>query len=51
MVVVEIWINKRKLVINLYNPCKTISIEELEKIEQRNKVIWCCDFNAHNTLW
>lgn len=48
----EIWLNKRKIVIiNLYNPYKKLKIEELENLDQGNQVIWCGDFNAHNTLW
>lgn len=51
-VVVELWVDKRKfIVINLYNPCKRLKIEELERLGQGNEIIWCGDFNAHNTLW
>lgn len=42
------------VVINLYNPCKSLSLETLEGIISRQgnrKEIWCGDFNAHNSLW
>lgn len=41
------------VVMNFYNPCKELSRELLEGIVEtgREKVVWCGDFNAHNTLW
>jgi hypothetical protein len=53
-VVVEIWDQGKKyVIINFYNPCKRLGFNELEKIEGQDveRVIWCGDFNAHNTLW
>lgn len=53
-VVVEVWADKKKIVIiNYYNPCKQLEVKELEEIEgqDRDNVVWCGDFNAHNTLW
>lgn len=36
-----------------YNPCKKLEIHLMESIEgqEEKRVIWCGDFNAHNTLW
>ena len=53
-VVVAVWADKKKVVIiYYYNPCKPLELNELEEVEgqDRNNVIWCGDFNAHNTLW
>lgn len=53
-VVVEVWADKKKIVIiNYYNPCKQLEVKDMEVIEgqDRDNVIWCGDFNAHNTLW
>jgi len=53
-VVVEVWADKKKVVIiNYYNPCKQLEVNKLEEIEglDRNNVVMCGDFNAHNTLW
>lgn len=38
--------------IHFYNPCNRLTKEILEDIgkSNNNKVIWCGDFNAHNTL-
>lgn len=53
-VVVEVWAEKKKLVIiHFYNPCKQLDGSEMERIEgqDNDNVIWCGDFNAHSTLW
>ena len=53
-IVVEIWEREEKVVIiNYYNPCKRLVLDSLVRIkgQDRNKVIWCADFNAHNTVW
>lgn len=42
------------VVVNLYNPCKSLSLDVLENIVMRQgkrKEIWRGDFNAHNSLW
>lgn len=49
---VEVWINKRKMsVLNFYNPGNKLKVEELNSLCQGNEIIWCGDFNAHNTMW
>lgn len=53
-IVVEIWFgNKSYIIINFYNPCKRLTQEGMETITglRGSRVIWCGDFNAHNTLW
>lgn len=53
-VVVETWgERKRIVVINYYNPCRKLDINNLEEIEgqDNNNIVWCGDFNAHNALW
>lgn len=53
-VIIEIYKTDGHLVvINLYNPCKSLSQETLEEIMRQGngKEIWCGDFNAHNSLW
>lgn len=53
-VVIEVWSERRKIVvINYYNPCKRLEVNKLQEVEGQSKsnVIWCGDFNAHNTLW
>lgn len=39
--------------INFYNPCKKLQNVILEEIVELsgNIVVWCGDFNSHNTLW
>ncbi len=54
VVVMEVWEGSHSIkVINFYNPCEKLSKEVLESIRgnTNQKVIWCGDFNAHNTLW
>ena len=54
VVVVEIWEGVYSIrIINFYNPCDRLSKDKLENIGGKgsNKVVWCGDFNAHNTLW
>lgn len=39
---------------NYYNPCKPVSVSELDivaKSSKGEKDIWCGDFNVHNSLW
>ena len=53
-VAIEVWGESKKLVvINYYNLCKKLELNKLREVEgqSRNNVIWCGDFNAHNTLW
>jgi len=53
-VAVKVWAGKRELVIfNYYNPCKRLEKNKLEELEGQNfnNIIWCGDFNGHNTLW
>lgn len=40
-------------VINFYNPCRQLEVEQLDEIWENvnGKVIWCGDFNTHSTLW
>lgn len=50
-VVVAVWL-RGEMVVNYYNTCQVLDLEELEMVEgqDRSKVI-CGDFNVHNTLW
>ncbi len=53
-IVVEIWSGmKNYVIINFYNPCKRLAQNNMEEIKglSGERVIWCGDFNAHNTLW
>lgn len=54
-VIIEVYKSDWNLVVvNLYNPCKSLSLDVLEDIIMRQgkrKEIWCGDFNAHNSLW
>lgn len=54
-VIIEVYKSDGNLVIiNFYNPCKSLSLEILEDIigrQRKRKEIWCGDFNAHNSLW
>lgn len=54
LITVEVFLKEQSIkVINYYNPCNRLSMEVLEKVMGRGnqKVIWCGDFNAYNTLW
>lgn len=53
-VLVEVWMNNTKVrIVNFYNPCLAIVREVLEELCEagRGALIFCGDFNAHNTLW
>lgn len=54
-VVIEVYKSDGNLVvINFYNPCKSLNLDVLEDIVRRQgkrKEIWCGDFNAHSSLW
>lgn len=52
-IVVEVWERGEEMVIfNYYNPCKRLDLDSLLRIQgqDRNKVVWCADFNAHSTM-
>ncbi len=53
-IVVEIWYGvKNFVIINFYNLCKRLAQNNMEEIKglSGERLIWCGDFNAHNTLW
>lgn len=53
-IITEVWDGTETLiVINYYNPCKRLNIDTLQQIQGQNKsrVVWCADFNAHSTIW
>lgn len=53
-VVVEVWTTTGRLtVVNLYNPCLSLDVAELDQVmkQVRPLVVWTGDFNAHNPLW
>ena len=53
-VVVEVWlVGGPVVIINFYNPCKRLELNKLLSIEgqDRRRMVWCGDFNSHNTLW
>ncbi len=53
-IAVEVWERGEGIsVINYYNPCKRLLIDNLLSIQgqDRQKVIWCTDFNAHSPMW
>ncbi len=53
-VVVEVWEREERVVIiNYYNPCKRLDLDSLLRIrgQDRRKIIWCADFNAHSTVF
>ncbi len=39
--------------VNFYNPCNELTLDELNIIRTKagENLIWCGDFNAHNSLW
>ena len=41
------------VVVNYYNPCQRLENDKIVRIKgiERHKIIWCADFNAHNTMW
>ena len=41
------------IIINFYNQCQILEFKTLEVVEKQDarRVIWCGDFNAHNTIW
>lgn len=41
------------VIINYYYPCKNLAFDKLKEVhgQDRGRVIWCGDLNAHNTLW
>jgi len=50
----EVWEGNQSIkIINFYNPCEKLCKNVMEKIRgnTNQKVVWCGDFNAHNTLW
>lgn len=44
--------NKEIIIIHYYNPCQRLELKELEEIGSQNNgnIVWCGDFNGHNTL-
>jgi hypothetical protein len=53
-VVVEVWlIGGNMVIVNFYNPCKRLELLALGNVEgqDRRRVMWCGNFNAHSTLW
>uniref|UniRef100_A0A3Q2ZQ74 Reverse transcriptase domain-containing protein n=1 Tax=Kryptolebias marmoratus TaxID=37003 RepID=A0A3Q2ZQ74_KRYMA len=53
-IVIEVWEEQEKFrIINFYNSCKTLLVEEMGEIIEylEGKVIWCGDFNANSTVW
>lgn len=53
-IVIEILMKEGEfIIINYYNPCKKLDLDELMQIEgiDGNRRVICEDFNAHNTLW
>lgn len=51
---VEVWCRGIELVvINYYNPCRRLELDKLLEVQgqDRCRVIWCGDFNSHNSLW
>ncbi len=53
-IMVVLWERGEEVVIiNYYNPCKRLEVDKLLSIQgnNRHKVIWCADFNAHSKIW
>lgn len=53
-VVVEVWTTTGRLtVVNLYNPCLSLDVAELDQVMKQVQppVVWTGDFNTHNPLW
>lgn len=40
-------------IVNYYNPCEKLSLDILNNVGGlvQDSVIWCGEFNSHNTLW
>lgn len=52
VLMMEVWEGNQSIkIINLYNPCERLSKNAMEIIRghTNQKVVWCGDFNAHNT--
>ena len=41
------------IIFDFYNPRQILEVKTLEVVEKQDarRVIWCRDFNAHNTIW
>lgn len=53
-VMVEVWVGLDSVaIINFYNPCRKLELGKMEEFEgqDRRKVVWCGNFNAHSPLW
>lgn len=53
-VVIKVWVgNKELVIVYYYNPCQRLEIRKLDEIEGQDcrNMVWCGDFNGHNTLW
>ena len=54
VVVIRVWADTEQIVVvNFYNPGHRLSVQSLEEVCQLNqgKIIWCGDFNSHNSVW
>lgn len=53
-IAVEVWTQGGGLkVVNFYNPCNQLTLDDqhIIRIKAGENLIWCGDFNAHNSLW
>ena len=53
-IVIKVWTDRGPIdVINYYNPCGKLNQDILEVVggSSLDRVLWCGDFNSHNSLW
>ena len=53
-IVIKVWTDRGPIdVINYYNPCGKLSQDKLEVVggSSLDRVLWCGEFNSHNSLW
>lgn len=53
-IVIKVWTKRGTLdIVNYYNPCGKLDEGILQNImgTVQSDVVWCGDFNSHNTLW
>ncbi len=53
-IIVKVWTGGNSTtIVHFYNPCNRLSIDILNTVcvMIQGEIVWCGDFNAHNTLW
>lgn len=53
-ILIKVWTDRGCIdIINYYNPCDKLNQNILEEVMgvRQDSVLWCGDFNSHNSLW